>query len=289
MFGYLKPYRPELRFREMDDYKAIYCGLCKEQGKRFGLLSRLTLSYDFAFLALFLIALEENPCASFQDCACLAHPFQKQRCCIESEAVAFSAKAATVLTYYKLRDDLSDRGFGHKLRAALLLPFVQAARKKALACGGDAVFLDEAAARMMASQRLAEKENATPDRAAEPTAAFLSAVFSDRFEDPGKKRILARFGYLIGRYVYFCDALDDLEDDRKKKNFNPFLPFEESAVSEAKNSLFLTTAELENDLSLLEFHRYEELIENIVGLGLRAEVVRIIKTKGGDLDGAEPV
>ncbi len=286
MFGYIKPYRPELRFREMDDYKAIYCGLCKEQGKRFGLLSRLTLSYDFAFLALFLISLEEKPCASFKDCACLAHPFQKQCCCVESEAVAFSAKAATVLTYYKLRDDLSDHGFWHKLRAALFFPFAKSARKKALS-DADAMALDEAAMKMMEAQSAAEKSGASPDKAAEPTAEFLSAALALRSEDPTKKRILSRFGYLVGRYVYLCDALDDLEDDRKKGNFNPFLSYGDAAVTEAKNSLFLTTAELENDLSLLEFYTYKELIENIVGLGLRAEVVRIIKKKGGDLDGAE--
>jgi hypothetical protein len=29
--------------------------------------------------------------------------------------------------------------------------------------------------------------------------------------------------YLIGRWVYLIDALDDLEEDFKKKNYNPFL------------------------------------------------------------------
>ena len=286
MFGYLKPYKPELRLRELDDYKAVYCGLCKEQGKRFGLLSRLTLSYDFAFLALFLIALEEKPCASFKECSCLAHPFQKQRCCFESAAVSYSAMAATILTYYKLRDDLADRGLWHKVRAALFLPFAKSARKKAL-FDPDAVLLDEAAARMMEEQKTVEvKSGVLPDEAAEPTGNFLSFLLSLHAEGETEKRVLSRFGYLLGRYVYLCDALDDLSDDRKKGNFNPFLSFDDTA-GEAKSALFLTTAELDSDLSLLTLYTYREIVENVVSLGLRAEVVRILKKEGGNVDGAE--
>ena len=52
MFGYVKPYKPELRVRELEEYKAVYCGLCRELGQSFGLFARFTLSYDFAFLAM---------------------------------------------------------------------------------------------------------------------------------------------------------------------------------------------------------------------------------------------
>ena len=32
MFGYVRPYRPELRVREDEYYKGTYCGLCKAMG-----------------------------------------------------------------------------------------------------------------------------------------------------------------------------------------------------------------------------------------------------------------
>ena len=44
----------------------------------------------------------------------------------------FSAKAAMILTYYKIKDDLSDKGFFSKIRAVSLLPFASSARKKLL-------------------------------------------------------------------------------------------------------------------------------------------------------------
>ena len=30
MFGYVRPFKPELRMKEYEAYKAVYCGLCKE-------------------------------------------------------------------------------------------------------------------------------------------------------------------------------------------------------------------------------------------------------------------
>ena len=51
MFGYIKPLTPELRIREHECYRAYYCGLCRAMGKCTGQCSRMTLSYDFVFLA----------------------------------------------------------------------------------------------------------------------------------------------------------------------------------------------------------------------------------------------
>ncbi|MFT9057020.1 MAG: DUF5685 family protein, partial [Ethanoligenens sp.] len=28
MFGYVKPFKPELKIREFEAYRAVYCGMC---------------------------------------------------------------------------------------------------------------------------------------------------------------------------------------------------------------------------------------------------------------------
>ena len=56
MFGYVKPYVPALTVAEYEAYKGAYCGLCRTMGHLTGQISRLTLNYDFAFLAIFLTA-----------------------------------------------------------------------------------------------------------------------------------------------------------------------------------------------------------------------------------------
>ena len=52
MFGYVRPYVPELKVKENELYNAVYCGLCRSMGKTTGTASRLSLSYDMVFLAL---------------------------------------------------------------------------------------------------------------------------------------------------------------------------------------------------------------------------------------------
>ncbi|MBR5872256.1 MAG: hypothetical protein IKZ06_01230 [Oscillospiraceae bacterium] len=284
MFGYIKPYRPELKIREAEDYKAVYCGLCKELGRSYGFFARMTLSYDFAFMAMFFMALDKNASPCFEKCSCIAHPLKKQCRCLKNDALSFSAKAAMILTYYKIKDDLFDKGFFNKIRAALLFPFAFFARKKALSLGEDALLIDSAAAKMIAAQNEIE-ENKTPlsDLAAEPTAKFVEEIIT--LGGKGDERILRRFGYLLGRYIYLCDALDDLEDDIKKGNYNPFIFGGENAVSEAKSVLFMTTAELSDDLMLLELDKYKEIVENTVSIGLINEVKRIINKKGGRKNG----
>ena len=285
MFGYIKPFRPELKIREAEDYKAVYCGLCKELGRSYGIFARMTLSYDFAFMAMLFMSLDKNSCPSFEKCSCIAHPFKKQCRCLGNRAISLSARAAMILTYYKLKDDLSDKGFFKKIAAAVLFPFAASARKKALSFGEEAIFIDNSAAEMMAEQKILEEEKTPlPDKAAEPTAKFLSRIIT-LGGNSGNERILERFGYLLGRYIYLCDALDDIEDDIEKGNYNPFIFGGEKAVSEAKSALFLTTAELFDDLELLELDKYKEIVENTIDLGLKAEIERIINKKGGNENG----
>ncbi len=290
MFGYVKPYNPELRVRELEEYKAVYCGLCKQLGRSFGVFARFTLSYDFAFLAMLKTALDSEICPETERCACIAHPFCKRIRVRENAAMQMAARAAMISVYYKLLDDRADEGFFRRIGAVLLLPFAKRARRKALAFA-DGAAADEAAAKMSAAQAQLEAEKCQiPDAAAEPTANFLAAVLKNCAATAEQAAVLERFGYLLGRYVYLCDALDDLEDDRRRGRYNPFLYAGGEAAIAAKNALFLTTAELSDDFDLLELHRYEGILENIIRIGLRAEVIRIEKKlKGGDKHGTESV
>ena len=52
MFGYVKTDKPEMKVKEYEAYRGLYCSLCKAMGKHFGVFSRLTLSYDITFLVL---------------------------------------------------------------------------------------------------------------------------------------------------------------------------------------------------------------------------------------------
>ena len=97
------------------------------------------------------------------------------------------------------------------------------------------------------------------------------------------QKVLERFGYLVGRYVYFADALDDLDDDRKSGSYNPFLKkFEgtertpEEIRDYAKEVLNLTIGEIAPAYELLSLRRYKSILDNIIYLGLPDELELIL-------------
>ena len=142
----------------------------------------------------------------------------------------------------------------------------------------------------ISKQSLVEDERCdSVDRAAEPSALALSQICGLLTHDGGQRRVLERFGYLLGRYVYLADALDDLEEDIRHGSYNAFVlrehldapdPQRLADVREnAKGSLFLTIGEIIKTYELLELGAYKPILDNVIYLGLRETVERILLPK----------
>lgn len=283
MFGYIKPYKPEMKVREFDTFKAVYCGLCKQLSHVFGPFSSLTLSYDFTFIATVSIAMSPA-CGGFKRCRCVANPLKKKACLLPCDDLTFCASTAMLMIYYKVIDNINDSGFFGKLRGYFLLPFAANARRKAKKIYPE---IDEIIAVAMKKQAEIEKsDNLSVDRAADSTAAALALICERLCDDPTQKKILNRFGYLIGRYVYFADALDDIDDDQKSRSYNPFLKKfanENQSLDEikeyAKGVINLTVGEIPPAYELLNLKRHKEILDNIIYLGLHNEISIILNKK----------
>ena len=284
MFGYIKPYKPELKMRDFDSYQAVYCGLCHQLGKSFGPFSKLTLSYDFTFVAMLASALSDTP-ACYEKCRCIANPLKKKTCVKDDKSYHFVASCAMSMIYHKLKDNILDHKGIRKLPYCLLLPFASGARKQSRK---DFPFMDQAFSLMMERQQAVEEKcSASIDEAAEPTAAALSTVMEALSEDNLTKRVLSRMGYLLGRWVYLLDALDDLEEDFKRKGYNPFLQkFSVTDLTEEKKReiidygmgvLNINVAELAAAYELLGLKRYQNTLENIIYLGLKASALQKLR------------
>ena len=119
------------------------------------------------------------------------------------------------------------------------------------------------------------------------TAKMTAAMLSLLSEEPGERRVLERLGYLLGRYIYMADALDDWEKDKKHGDFNPFLQCEdepEALKRHARASLLLTIGEMGAALDLLELRHFGPILENIIRLGLPQTVEELwqaIQNYGG--------
>ena len=102
MFGYIRPKIPELKVREYDQYKGIYCSLCKRMGKEYGIASRFALSYDSTFLVLMMLGLEDE-CTPFQPGKCVFNPLKKCNYCTSGQVNFEFASALTVMMILKIR------------------------------------------------------------------------------------------------------------------------------------------------------------------------------------------
>lgn len=288
MFGYIKTCKPEMRMREYEAYRAVYCSLCKELGRGFGIFARFTLNYDDAFLAVLKMSLsDENPC--FKKCRCGFNPFVKcGRCNGGREEIAFAANTAMIMIFYKVKDNLHDDSFFKKIPMWLMYPLVAYARKKASRRYPE---VERAVSRYIERQaRIEADENTVLDAAAEPTALVLAELFSMGCEDETQALVLNRLGYCIGRWVYLMDAADDLEEDIKSGNFNPFLLNRRTSAADitspqavaeireyARGVLNLTAGEAAKAFELLDTYKFREILHNIIYLGLAQSQENVLR------------
>lgn len=217
MFGYIRPCRAELKMKEYDYYKSVYCGLCHAE-KHLARSLRYTLSYDLVTLALLRIGVSAE-CSVFKMKKCPVHPVKGCLCTVESASLDYTASAAAILVYHKLLDDIADerglRRFGAKwmLRSA----------KKAMAASplpdlADAV--KEELARLSALERA--KADSVYD-GADSFGRLLSLVFAYGIAEREKAEALEKLGFYMGRVIYILDAYADRKEDEKEGKYNPFL------------------------------------------------------------------
>ena len=220
MFGYLQVKKSELRVREWEAYKSVYCGLCRQLGKDYSVFTRLTLSYDVTFYTMLLMSLNRS-CKGFDKGRCRFNPLKKcrfARC--EGDAYRKAAAFSVISSYYKLQDDLTDSGFFKHCAVRLVRPFFRHWKNKAVRQYPE---LEPPVAQMMERQAKTEADAAAGlDAAAHPTALMLAEVLCTEAKDAAQRRIFYEFGYQLGRWIYLIDAADDLEKDIKHDNYNPF-------------------------------------------------------------------
>lgn len=279
MFGYVKVCKAELRVREYEEYKAVYCTLCRVLGAEYGLAARGLLSYDACFYVLLQDCAESGETPEYKAGRCRFNPLKKcnyQTNCGESYRAA--AALTVLMSYQKARDNVSDGTGIKKLAACMVSPYLRGKYKKAKARYPQ---LAEAVEQAMTAQAALEKDGcASVDRAADPSAKALAAVCTACIQSETQKRVIERVAYCVGRFVYLLDAYDDLEEDFKNGSYNPFLKKYDICTSEAirsaevqesiLRSLHMTANEASVSFHLLTGEVHRGILENILQDGLEA-------------------
>ena len=296
MFGYIKTYPPELKVREQESYRALYCGLCREMGRCDGQCARLTLSYDFVFLTLVRLCVTgEAP--SFRPRRCLVHPFRRRPMGESCEALAHSARCAALLNYWKCRDDCADERGWRRLRAYLLLPLLAMGRRRVRRTY--AALDGRIAAHLADLSRLERERVDSVDLPANVFGELLRELCVFGLEGTAA-RLAAEIGYHVGRWIYLVDALDDREADAKRGAYNPFLLLHgtPTLTEEQKETVAAHLVEelmgIERALDLLDedeipYRDGTAILKNILYLGMPRVAREVLgEDEGEDARGSAP-
>jgi len=280
LFGYVRIFKPQMRICEYEQYKAVYCTLCKELGRDYGPFARMLLNYDFTFVALLYMALHHQPPCVERKC-CVFNPLKRCSYCTgDKEPFKLTCAMTAEMYYHKLSDNVADSGWlgslGWRLIRLTAAPMRRRARKRYPE-------IDRLVEKCMADQAAAEQaEDFSIDSAAEPSARLISELAQMVAATDTDRRVLKDFGYYFGRWIYLIDAFDDMADDVKKNSFNPFAARFELTKEDIENNtvrwsearlyanecLNMTVARALTAFGLLDTGVYAPIFENILQLGL---------------------
>ena len=205
MFGYVRAVTPVLAPEEARRYEAVYCGLCRTLGERYGKTAQLILNYDFVFLAILLARPETG--GTFPDCPCPVHPWRKKTCWLGSPALDAAADATVILTWWKLQDALRDGKLAQRMGSrAAALPL----RGHYRAAAARWPAFDETVRSCLEELHQLERDRVPSlDRPADTFARILQAAAVET-DLAARTRGVQQILYHVGRWIYLADAWDDL-------------------------------------------------------------------------------
>lgn len=261
MYGYVQLYKPDLRFREYDEYRGYYCGLCEAIQNQYGSLARLTLNYDMTFLILLLNGLYE-PEISRSNSRCVAHPLKKQ-CHLSSPVTAYAADMSILLAYEKGQDDWTDE---KKLSKKVASDILKRNYRQVVEKYPEKIHIIQE--QFNALHEIEKRREQNLDLSAGCFGTILGEIFvwrSDEWEIT-----LRKLGFYLGKFIYLLDAYDDLERDIKKNCYNPLIPLsnEPDFDQTCEHLLQMMISDCAEQFERLPILKNEEIIRNILYAGV---------------------
>lgn len=266
MFGYVKLNQDQLKPADSADYKRIYCGLC-HQLANYSVLSRMFLSFDMTFF-IFLSAYDQTELAR----KCTANQCLKRIPCPD-ELMDYWACLSIMMVYEKYRNDLKD---GRKSSRAHLLTMEKAWNK---ACGKYPEVHQLVCEALQKNYALEDQYSPDAEVLAsnfgQLAADLISNAPSNRERSSELSEVLEKIARLIGEWIYYIDFYDDVEEDLRKKQYNPILvQAEQRAISlervkqEFREQIDRRVEELQRLCGFLPYCGYQAVVKNVIHEGV---------------------
>lgn len=271
MYGYIRPLKAELKVREYEAYHAMYCGLCRTLGRRYGLAARFLVSYDLTYLCCLLEGSAE--CWRQEHCFCPANPFCKKDCTSSSRAMEQAADLTVLLAWQKFRDAANDEKGLKRWFARLGMGLFRRAYRKAAGYQPTlALQIEQSLSRLAA---LEAANSGSLDETADAFAQILSSC-AVLLPTTAQQRAAEQLLYHTGRFIYLTDALEDVASDQREGRYNPVLRryrVDAAGLCEADKLSLIQTIDASISLAaaameLLPLRAGQGIIHNIVYLGM---------------------
>jgi len=206
MFGYLRLMRSSTPFEVQARFRGCYCTLCHALWKNYGFLTRFTLSYDMTALAA-IMGLD-----ALADTGSRLLCYKSPKGIAGDEAWKRMAALSVIMTAEKLKDNILDE---NSLSARLLSRVLRRSISKATADYPEAARI---AAEGFKDMTRLEEQGADVTALSQRFESIMTDTAGALFDIDGP--IKAVIAHAAG-WIYFADALDDLEEDVRKGRFNP--------------------------------------------------------------------
>ncbi len=210
--------RPVAQFPgKTSGFRLHYCSLCKATSRSWGQLWRVFLSYDFSFLSFFLSCFSSEPVRT-KKVRCLLHPMKSQMIKQPDRIEENILKAQFLLLEYQLLDYWKDETGLKKYLAIVLHWYVKRKTRHT-----PPEFRDVVAQGISDLQEKEEVHCHEIDRMALVFGHMMEQLvqkIADRCAVPisnGAKTTIR----LIGKWVFFMDAIQDLREDVLRMRYNP--------------------------------------------------------------------
>jgi len=281
MFGYVTPFKMEMKIKDYEKFKAYYCGLCNSIKSNYGNLPRLSLNYDMTFLAVLLDSLSEDK-YNFTEFKCLMHPLKKRLMLNNNAALDYAAFCNTTLAYYKLMDDVQDnKSSKSKVFSMFLKNYLKKSKVE------DKVVMEYTKEKLLLLNTLeANYKDISLDELSHVFADLTGFIVSFYYKEATFKENLYWLGYNLGKWIYIIDAYDDLEKDMKDNSFNAINSLLNTDNLDLKSFSVLIKPRIDfilvscaeqclKYLNTLPLIKNEDILYNILELGLMEKMEKV--------------
>lgn len=283
MFGYLASPCRHSCGTDRSLYRSYFCGLSNALRDDYGAPFRFLVNRDSTFLSILHAAQnDEEPTATASTCC---NPLSKNRPIRSHGTHARFAAAVTVSGLgAKLEDDVQDeRGLRRWLAQCASTVTGRARRHAATVLSEFRFPVEDVWARLRGEPAVAGAPGAL-ERYSEPTEQAYSAILRHTSND--RSTALGTTGALLGRAVYFLDAVLDLDSDRRHGRFNPLTvrmhegETRATAIERAGGVLRDSVEGLRGSFSKVSLKRYRPLLDSILIDGLSQRIHRLSMASG---------